>query len=509
MGKKITIVVIIMVLLCGGLGAFYWLAWRVEPVAAEHIVEFGEAVSEEITDYVSGYPFSLKFAHLDLSEVNTEKVGTYQATVTHGFETYTYDICIEDTTAPTLVPKSANYLAVKEVYRPEDLLERASDLSGDVTLIFTDKSDKTYEEFSRAARTNAEVTIMGEDIYGNQATCTVAVVVDTPPVIKGLEDWYVATGEDCDFLEGVTARDDVDGDLTDQLESDTSKMNFNRTGTYAIPVSVTDQYGLTTEEKITVTICSPDNLQDMVNTGKLNRKKNNIVGAYNLYDGGTTKGEMEDVLAHYDPAIVCVLKGRTRGNGFVVKVTDDKLYLFTNHHVVGEDEQVNVEFYDQSVVTADVLAVGKESKGEYDMALLSVDRKDLSKEMEDNLMTVHIDESTVEYYRKKKTSAQLGISVHEDSLKLKKAEVQTGKLVSVAIEADSVPNAGAATEFSIRTNDGMSGAAVLDERGNLVSMVSFGITEKKGKNKDRGFGVPLKRMLEFYEETTGEKLNYK
>ncbi len=75
------------------------------------------------------------------------------------------------------------------------------------------------------------------------------------PVISGVEDFeYVIGSELPDFLEGATAFDRVDGDVTADLSVDTSALDLQTAGTYDVTYTVTDESGNTRTKTITVTV---------------------------------------------------------------------------------------------------------------------------------------------------------------------------------------------------------------------------------------------------------------
>ena len=93
----------------------------------------------------------------------------------------------------------------------------------------------------------------------------VCVDIDiTPPVLSGVTDVTIYIDEDFDPMEGVTAIDDVDGDITDQI-SLTGTYNTSRVGTYFLRYTVEDSAGNRTERTryLTVTV-DPDLIGDMM-----------------------------------------------------------------------------------------------------------------------------------------------------------------------------------------------------------------------------------------------------
>lgn len=100
------------------------------------------------------------------------------------------------------------------------------------------------------------VTYSVSDSAGNTSSHTIQVNVgsDAPPQL------YVTSAASISFWEGTSffiphasARDDIDGDLTDAIEV-SHNININTPGTYSIKFSVTDSSGNTTSESIKIYI---------------------------------------------------------------------------------------------------------------------------------------------------------------------------------------------------------------------------------------------------------------
>ena len=119
-----------MVTLAGaGLLFFYFRIYKVVPVFSEMTCEYGDSVSQNIEDYISGTEWSVHLGELDLSRVDEGHTGTYQAVVYHGRSRFTYEVTIEDTVAPEIVWKDGQvYLAVGTDYGVEDVIASVEDV---------------------------------------------------------------------------------------------------------------------------------------------------------------------------------------------------------------------------------------------------------------------------------------------------------------------------------------------------------------------------------------------
>ncbi|PRS26193.1 hypothetical protein C6W19_25865 [Bacillus sp. RJGP41] len=83
----------------------------------------------------------------------------------------------------------------------------------------------------------------------------VTVVDNIPPVIIGVNDRTVKQNNYLpDLLEGVEARDNIDGDLTRRIDVDTENVNISTEGDYVVTYYVYDQAGNKTEVESTITV---------------------------------------------------------------------------------------------------------------------------------------------------------------------------------------------------------------------------------------------------------------
>ena len=90
------------------------------------------------------------------------------------------------------------------------------------------------------------------------------------PVISGAVDFEYEIGTDLpDFLDGVEAFDRVDGDVTADLDVDTTELDLNTPGTYDVTYTVTDGSGNTRTKTITVTVVG-ENIPDTTDQDNAN-----------------------------------------------------------------------------------------------------------------------------------------------------------------------------------------------------------------------------------------------
>ncbi|OCA84613.1 hypothetical protein A8L44_09430 [Bacillus sp. FJAT-27986] len=102
---------------------------------------------------------------------------------------------------------------------------------------------------------NYKITYTISDKAKNKTTIVrnIKVVDNVKPVITGVKDIQLHVGETINILEGISATDNNDGNLTSKIKIEGS-VNFKKAGTYMLTYSVTDQSGNITSisRKITV-----------------------------------------------------------------------------------------------------------------------------------------------------------------------------------------------------------------------------------------------------------------
>ena len=501
--KKIWIIICIIVWVIAAVTVTFYFCYRVRQVTERMVLELGDKVSEDLHDYIDGFEFAVTRSELDLSDVKQDKVGEYEATVTHGWQEFTYTIIIEDTTPPELILKDEQiYLKLGEEYSANKFVEEVQDISGSVELKLkaVDGEETGNGQISFSECGTYDVAVTATDPSGNRSRESMEVIVDTAPVISGMPEYYIAVGSRVDYLEGVTAEDTLDGDVTDTVEVDTEDLDITVAGDYEIIYTATDDYGLMTEEPWIIHVMEKADLQEAINTHRINRHEQQIVGAYNLYDAGYYETDdvayIQEVM---EPTMVVVLLPNvSRGSGFILEITDEYVLVCTNQHVVKSKETVEICFHEGSKETGTVVARDKT----LDIALVEVKRSDISEELMDTLMTVHID---VDYWESLKNEEPLSLCFRtlnengsiwrdKDGIMLEKEGVSEYK-------ADVVM-----TKANMGVFAGSSGSAIFDGYGNFIAMI-MGHEYHSGKWV-WDWGVRLPDIMSFYYQTYNRQLYY-
>ncbi len=193
----------------------------------------------------------------DLDRINAAPLGTYTLESTTGGKTETCTVTVQDTMGPVVeVQKVCVYPG--EEAGLEDFIVSSYDPSGEVTLELKTPLDTETLGFY-------PVTIEAKDIYGNVSTYEVEFRVSTDeekPSFSGTKGTLrVVKGSMPDYLDGVTATDEIDGEVT--VTVDDSDVNLQETGDYTIVYTAVDLSGnvATKERKVRVVEGSSNNME--------------------------------------------------------------------------------------------------------------------------------------------------------------------------------------------------------------------------------------------------------
>ena len=477
----------------------------------EFNVELGDSVSTDISDYISGKDLTLKISNLDLRNVNEEEVGDYEVYVRFLYKKFVYSVHIADTVAPKLEFKTADYICEKDKeVSLTDFVSKVIDES-DVTYSYINVNEdesitKSCDDLLTFSETGVHPLFMRvTDEYNNSTDYYMPVTVDTAPTIYGTLDYYVAVGEKIDYLNAVYAKDDVDGDLSKDIEGTVSDAYLSYAGDYEVNYKVTDSYGLESTAKGFIHSYDALMLQDMVNTKKIDPLASNVAGVINPYDCGYIESSnMEASIENIKHAVVRIhyetMRTRTFGSGYIIKIDDKQVIIATNKHVISDRDYVTVSLYDGTNVKAKVVA-GKVTP---DIAFVSIDRSDIEDFDSLNLKTIHINRG---YYESLSSKPQFDMGmycINEDgSVWVKrtgKVVRKSGKLAKYFENYDYE-----VTQVSVKLTPGVSGSAIIDSHGNLLCMAAFywvhdGNTEY--------YGISLTDILDYYKDVFGKPLEY-
>ncbi|PLS24038.1 immunoglobulin-like domain-containing protein [Bifidobacterium imperatoris] len=195
--------------------------------------------------------------------VDTNTVGDY---------TLTYAVSDKAGNTATVVRKVS--VTASDTAALQKAVNAAADLQE------SDYAADGWAEFA-AARKNAQDVLANKNATQSQVDKATARLTaaqkalkkldKTKPVIKGADDVTIAVGDTFDPKAGVTASDDVDGDLTDAIVVSGS-VDVTKDGVYELTYTVSDKSGnkTTVTRKITVKPSADALKQAVEDAGKLN-----------------------------------------------------------------------------------------------------------------------------------------------------------------------------------------------------------------------------------------------
>ncbi len=242
-----------------------YLALTISPIKLKRntfYYEYGEEISTNVSDYVNANESVLENVKLNLSGVSTE-VGTYQASIEYFGEVQYFEIVVEDTIKPKVQLKKVQWnIQLGETIYAADLIKEVDDFSATTAYFYDEETKQKYESKSYNIAGSYVERIIVEDSYQNQsASLRVKIVVETnkvAPEIYGVDDLTIYVGDEIDLMEGVSAIDDLEGDITDRIIIE-GTVNNDIPGEYQVTYQVSDSVGNVTKKVRKVIVKENDN----------------------------------------------------------------------------------------------------------------------------------------------------------------------------------------------------------------------------------------------------------
>lgn len=231
-------------------------------------LELGAELSTSAEDYLTAKTYEDIF--IDTSAVNMQQVGTYTISVFYkDKEVGTISVTVTDTTAPEAVVPEAIRMENGSTCLAESFVTDIMDFS-DVQCWFLQDTlatagDASAEEIAEKHQQEwnlkesnltkeiqlkedgyYQIAVLIMDAHENYTVYPMGIEVYTPdteaPLINA-KDLMIVTGDTPDYLEGVSAIDNLDGDLTENIRVDSSHVIVDQAGTYPVIYTVTDAAG--------------------------------------------------------------------------------------------------------------------------------------------------------------------------------------------------------------------------------------------------------------------------
>ncbi|MCD2208594.1 immunoglobulin-like domain-containing protein [Listeria booriae] len=189
---------------------------------------------------------------VDMSSPGTYHV-TYEVSDKHGKTTSkTIEVLVVND-VPVIVAADKT-VTIGTMFDPFEGVTASDKQDGDITSLL----QVTNNAVDTAVAGVYSVTYQVTDSHGAKVEKTIQITVLDPnqaPEIEVTNDtlsFYV--GDDVDWLAGVTAFDAEDGDITANIEVDTTTVDLQTPGEYQITYHVTDSHGVRTDKTVNVQI---------------------------------------------------------------------------------------------------------------------------------------------------------------------------------------------------------------------------------------------------------------
>lgn len=195
-----------------------------------------------------------------------------------------------DTVRPTIIGVEDKDINVGEAFDPLVGVTANDHVDGDIT----SKIQITGQVVSKKTGVYT-LTYKVSDAAGNVAIQTrlISVIDAKAPEIKGTSSYKINIDSVFNLRTGLTAKDNVDGDLTKAIKVSSSNLNTKKPGVYKVTYSVTDSSGNIAKFNRTITVIdhiAPKIFGATSKTIKLNAKFNPMTGikATDNVDGNVT-----------------------------------------------------------------------------------------------------------------------------------------------------------------------------------------------------------------------------
>ena len=205
-------------------------------------------------DYVEVNGKKIELSDNTWSDLNDQNAGYIEGENT----VICYDIAgnateftfIYDKTAPVIEANDRTINVGDDI----DLMEGVSAYDGTVDLTNSIEVPGTVDNTKSG---QYEITYKVTDQAGNTTEKKITITVNALPVFHA-DDITIALGDAFDPMQGVSAQDEEDGDLTDQIVIESNNVDVNVAGEYTIVYRITDKSGASVTYTRNVTVEAPD-----------------------------------------------------------------------------------------------------------------------------------------------------------------------------------------------------------------------------------------------------------
>lgn len=260
-------------------------------------VELGTELSTDVRDYITvmegeeavndGEVFN--DIVLDTGNIDINTPGTYTLVITYKDNQLVIPVIVEDTTAPEILVEDITVEAGEEITIGKYV--SVSDAQ-EVTTMFVLSDGSRADKFIFDG-TPLDVTVEAVDASGNKAEAAMKVnVLDTEAPVITAEDVTINVGDEFDPMAGVTAVDDVDGDVSERIVI-TGEADTEKEGTYTLTYTVKDVAGNEASLERTVTVTKKSTTKKGGNSGNGSTNSTGTAAGGSSAPAGSTGGNAQ------------------------------------------------------------------------------------------------------------------------------------------------------------------------------------------------------------------------
>lgn len=125
------------------------------------------------------------------------------------------------------------------------------------------------------------------EVIENKKEIVITIKDTVAPVIEGVKNQTITVGDTLDLLKGITAKDDVDGDVEVKSEGE---VDTKKAGTYKVKIYAEDKSGNRAEQEMTVTVKKKATTTTKPSTSTTTKPSTGSSSSSGSSSGGTTSG---------------------------------------------------------------------------------------------------------------------------------------------------------------------------------------------------------------------------
>lgn len=268
MSKKAIGITVACICAAGAIGIGSGIAWKeynhYEPLSIT--MELGSKLSEKPEEYVKANEKLLADTKLDLSAVDTMKVGTYtvKAETADGKHSVDVKVKVEDTTAPEVALKGTEFeVIVGQELNGESIIESVDDLANIKSIAFAENQvlmeaesqmGKIALKYDTAGVKTAKLCVEDENGNVTEKEFTVNVIEDYLAHVSGFKDITLEQGSAVNWLEGIIQDEKIAGITVDE-----SGVDVNTPGEYILKYLIQgDDAKTVIEQSVRVVVTAPE-----------------------------------------------------------------------------------------------------------------------------------------------------------------------------------------------------------------------------------------------------------